>query len=348
MGKSKKQTGKTLSALQATLARGDIAPVYLITGIETFLADEAVRCIAEAIESQSPHLARSSYHGEEADLATVLDAVRTFNLFSPARLVTVSPADKFVQAHGEHLAAYAGSPAEGGHLILVVSSVDRRTKVTKVVEESGGLIACNRVYERDIVPWIRARTKAMDRQIDSPAASLLADFLGTDLSTIASELEKILTYIGTRKKITAADVEAVSVRDRGREIYDLTDAIGRKQPAQALTALAALVERDGSLSGILFMVAKHMRRLWAAKELIASGAKPVEAARQLGIQYFVERFLAQTGTFSLNGLRRACSALLRCESTLKSSDVGDLNKRVLLETTFIRLTGPRKTAANGS
>ena len=348
MGKSKKQAGKTLSTLQASLARGDIAPVYLITGIERFVADEAVRSISEAIESRNGELARSFYHGDEVDPATVLDAVKTFNLFSPARLVTVSPADKFVQAHGEHIAAYASSPAPGGHLILVVSSVDRRTKAAKVIEESGGLIACNRVYERDIVPWIMSRTKAMGRQIDSAAASLLAEFLGTDLSTIASELDKALTYIGTRKKITAADVDAVSVRDRGREIYDLTDAIGRKQPAQALAALGALMERDDSLSGILFLVARHMRRLWAAKELIAGGAKPVEAARHLGVQYFVERFLAQAGTFSLRELRRACSALLRCESALKSSDVGDTNKRVLLERTFIRLTGPRRSAASGS
>lgn len=329
-----KQSGMTLSALRSRLARGMIAPVYLLAGVEPFLADEAVRAITETLEPEGGKCARSLYHGDEADVATVLGDVRNLDLFSPTRLAVVSPADQLVERHGAALGAYASAPASNGHLILVVAKVDARKKLAKAVQKAGGLVACNQLYGRDIVPWIMARVKAMKLQIDSAAAARLAEFLGTDLSALAGELDKLATYLGDAKRITVGHVEAVSLRDRGRIIYDLTDAVGRREAAQVLTVLNSLLERGDKPAKALFWVARHMRKLWAAKELIDNGMDPKPAAQQLGERFFVEKFLAQVGTFTRRELRENCSALTKCEMMLKTSRMDD---RTLLETTFLKL-----------
>jgi len=329
-----KQPGLTLAALKSHLAEGRIAPVYLITGTESFLVDEAIRSIAAAVKAKGGDCVRSYYRGDEANIAAILDLMRTRDLFSPHRLITVSPADQFVQRHSAPLAEYTAAPNPHAFLVLVVAKADARKKLTKAVQNAGGLIACGQVYQRDVVPWIMARAKAMNRQIESAAAARLAEFLGTDLAAIAGELDKLATYLGERKKITAPDVDAVSLRDRSRVVFELTDAIGRRQPAQVLTILDGLLERGDDALKILFWVSRHMRRLWTAKELINRGHAPAAAAHQLGIRYFVDRFLAEVGTFSLGELQRNCSALTRCEATLKSSGI---DQRILLETTFVRL-----------
>ena len=330
-----KQPGLTLSALQTSLARGTIAPVYLVVGTEHFLSAEAVRLITDAVLPQGTARARHLYHGDETDLATVLGDLKTPDLFSPTRLVVVSPADHFVQKHGSALASYVQHPASGATLVLVLDKLDARVKVAKAVDNAGGLVTCTRLYEREVPAWVLARVKAMNREIEHDAAALLADFLGTDLALLASELEKLVIYLGDRRKITAQDVEAVSLRDRGRQIFELTDAVGRRQPARMLAVLSGLLAQGERPAGILFMVARHMRRLWAAKELIANGSQPFAAAHALGVRYFIDQFLEQVNTFTARELRANCSALLRCEATLKSASSDD---RVLLETTFLRLT----------
>jgi DNA polymerase-3 subunit delta len=340
VAKGKKQSGLTFSGLRSALDQGKIASLYLIAGQEHFLAEEAVRAISEAVTSRSGDCERGLHHGDNVDLATVLDTLRTPGLFSPTRLVIVSPADRFVEKYQKGLGAYAAAPASNSHLLLVVDKIDARKKLAKDTQTAGGVIACNRLYERDFVPWITARAKAMGRRVNSAAASLLLEFLGTDLALLASELEKLAVYIGDRKKITAKDVENVSLRDRGRETYELTDAIGRRQPARALTVLEGLLERGSKETGILFGVARHMRRLWTVKELVAKGAKPVDAARKVGVQYFIDQFLAQVDTFSLRELRYNCSALMKCDAALKDSVIAD--KRILLETAFIRLVTRKK------
>jgi len=349
LAKPKKQDGIPFSTLQSDLARGHVAPVYLITGQEAFLAEEAVRAIAETIASGG-ECARSFYRGDEVQLATVLDDVRALNLFSPGRLTVVSPADDLVKKHRAPLAAYAAAPAAGACLVLVVASTDGRSKLTALVRKARGLVACNRLYERDILAWIDARAKAMGRQIESPATALLAEFLGTDLAALAGELEKLATYIGGRKRISAPDVEAVCLRDRSRQVYDLTDAIGRRQPGNALAMVDRLLEQGGEDRrplAILFHVSRHMRRLWTARELIGKGGDPGGTAIRLGVHpFFASQFLAQVEAFTGGELAHHCHALLACEARLKSSAVDDLNKRVLLETAMIRLAGRRRQAAS--
>ena len=332
-----KQPGLNLSTLRARLAKGEIAPVYLIGGTEPFLADEAVRSITDAIGARHGPIARTLLHGDEADIKDVLDALRTRDLFNPCRLVVVSPADRFVDRHGAALAAYADAPAPDAYLLLTVTKVDARKKLPKTARKSDGLIACGRVYERDVVPWIAARVRAMDRRIESPAAALLADFLGTDLGAIAGELDKLAIYLGDRKTITAADVNVVALRDRAREVYELTDAIGRRRPADVLAVLDRLLEAGEKAGRILYIVSAHLRRLWGAKELVHRGVPPPVAAHQVGVNYFVEQFIAQAQGFRLAELRRACSALTACEAALKTSAA---DQRILLETTLLRLVAP--------
>ncbi|MFH1731906.1 MAG: DNA polymerase III subunit delta [Planctomycetota bacterium] len=343
MPKHERQPGLTLSALKSALAKGEIAPLYLLAGLEHFLAQEAEQLIAGALESRGGECARNFYHGDDVDLATVLDNLRTPSLFSPTRFISVSPAGGFVEKYQKALAAYAAAPAANSSLVLRVATVDARKKLTKTAQETGGLVACNRFYERDVVPWVTARVKAMGRQINSAAAALLTEFLGTDLAMLAAELDKLAVYIGDRKKITPEDVQNVSLRDRGRAVYELTDAIGRRQPERALAALDGLLAHGASETSILFSVAQHMRRLWTVKEFVGKGENPVATATKLGVKYYVDRFLAQVNAFSLRELRYNCSALVKCEAMLKSSVIDD--KRVMLELTFIRLITRRTRAA---
>lgn len=326
-----RQPGITLSVLQAQLAAGKIAPVYIVAGPETFLADEAVRAIADALRSKGAEISQTLYRGDEVDAADVLDGLRTGDLYCFNRLAVVLNADGFIGRFATPLSAYALAPARGACLVLVASEIDGRRKLTRVVQDGGGLVACNRMYPRDVPAWIEARVRQMDRQIEPRAVSLLVEFLGTELGMIAAELEKLAAYRPERKKIAEVDVEAVCLRDRGRSMYELTDAIGARRPAEVLAVLDRLLEQERA-SCVLFGVSRHMRRLWAAKELIENGIEPATAARQLGVNFFIPQFLAQINAFSIAELRRCCSALARCENELKRSG---LDERILIETTLL-------------
>jgi DNA polymerase-3 subunit delta len=335
----KKESGMPASAAVRRLAKSRPEPVYLIAGAEAFLAGEVVRAIAKAAGGKSSPAPTTTYDGKDVDLATLLDDLRTPDMFTPVRVVVVANAASFAQKNDAKLAEYAKSPASSGHLVLRTEKVDKCRKLLAAAKKTNAYVTCKAPYEREIVPWVRNRAKELGRTLQPAAAALLADFLGTDLGLIAAELDKLLVYAGERDTITAEDVEAISLRDRGRVVFELTDAIGGHEPGKLLAVLGDLLDRNEAVPFIIYMVSRHLRRLWAARELIEAGRSPQDAAAEVGVRYYADRFLAQARSFGIGGLRRSCYELTRCEAALKSSSV---DPRVLLETTFVRLVRRRQ------
>jgi DNA polymerase-3 subunit delta len=330
----KKEAGIPAAALARRLSKASPQPVYLVAGDEEFLAGEAIRAIAAAAGAKSEPAPVTYCDGGDVDIAALLDDLRTRDMFTPVRVVVVENAAAFAQKNDARLAEYVKSPATGTHLVVRTEKVDKCRRLLAATKKTSSYGTCKAPYGREMVPWITERAKSTGRAIQPQAAALLADFLGTELGLVAAELGKLAVYAGERDTITVDDVEAISLRDRGRAVYELTDAIGSREPERLLTVLGDLLDHSEPVPRIVYTVSRHLRRLWAARELMDAGRSPKQAASEVGVNYYVDRFLAQVRSFGRGGLRRACYELTRCEATLKSSGV---DPRVLLETTLVRL-----------
>ena len=341
MAKAKEERpGISFAQLQANLSKGNVLPVYVVYGADEFIVGEAAKAIVDAVAAKAESFNKSNIDGAVATLADVLDSARTQDLFSPFKVLIVSPADKLLEKHAKSLASYVETPAKRACLILLAEKTDKRWKITKQLNDSGGLVIGGRIYEREIPSWIVSRAKSADCAIDRDAAQLLTDFLGEDLATIASEIQKLAAYVANRRRITVADVEAISLRHRMQDIFKLIDAIGARQTAKILPVLDTLLEQGERPTGILYMVARHIRQLWAIHELVRKGFRPREAALSVTHNnYVADKCTAQLERFTLNDLRRNTALLIETEAALKSSQQDD---QTLLEMTFIKLTQPRR------
>ena len=82
---------------------------------------------------------------------------------------------------------------------------------------------------------------------------------------VSNELEKLILYVGEKKKITLGDVETMVLAAKQRSLYELTDAISAKDRVRALSILDALLSTgDGEEAAIghLYMLAKTFARCW--------------------------------------------------------------------------------------
>ena len=90
--------------------------------------------------------------------------------------------------------------------------------------------------------WKRARRSAglpntaltRDVKIDADAARELVDALGGDMMMVSNELEKLILYVGEKKRVTLGDVETMVLAAKQRSLYELTDAISSKDRVRAL------------------------------------------------------------------------------------------------------------------
>ncbi len=254
--------------------------IYVFCGSDAFLRDEHRRSIVlQVIADADPQIAVSRFDAT-AELAEVLDTLRTLPFLAPRRAVVISDADAFVSAYRQALEKYLQSPSESSTLILMVSSWPKNTRLAKRVAEIGEVMDCSVGDERKAATWLRKAAAQRNKTIDPGAIALLLQWRGTDLATLSGEIEKLTLYVGDRASIDAEDVSKLVVATTGPEAFALTNALAAGETAAALQALAGAVRRRGEEYKTLGMIGWHMRKALKVRQLLDAGVSDAQACRR--------------------------------------------------------------------
>jgi DNA polymerase III delta subunit len=182
--------------------------------------------------------AANEKEGKGPSLAEVLDDLRTPSFLSPVRLVIVQGADAFLAAHREALEPCLAADFAGGHLVLLLDSLDQRTRFGKSLAEKGWAVSCQKPFDRpppwkpdaepwdnDLSRWVAARARQKELVMDLELAQAFCQRVGTDLARLDEELEKLRTYLAKEgKRVDLQAVEAVAGELREDSVFDLVDA----------------------------------------------------------------------------------------------------------------------------
>jgi DNA polymerase-3 subunit delta len=320
----------------APLRLDPLSPVYLVHGPEDLLRAEALAAIAAAVlDAELADFNHDRFEGGACDLGTVVAAARTVPVLAAQRLVEVRAVDRCRPEALAPLADYLKDPSPTTVLVLEGTQVDLRRTPFPQVKRVGQVVACQPLYERDAVRWLETRARALGAPIAPEAARFLAAYAGTQLATLATELEKAAAYAGPGREI---DLEAVSETAGGgrvHTVFELTDALGERRAAAALKCLGTLLEAGEPPLKVQGMIVRHFRLLWRAREALAAG--PAELASALGVHPFVaDKLKRQAPRHGEAELAQAFLRFARVDFDLKG---GAVSARRTLEDEVLALCG---------
>jgi DNA polymerase III subunit delta len=307
--------------IAAAVARGEIEPVYCLSG-ERYLVDAAAAAIRAAVLAEAG--AGAAFNNDvfdlkEKGLASALATARTLPMMAKRRLVVGKAIDEVKAADLEPLTDYAEDPNPSTCLVLVADKVDVRFKAFQVLKKRGYLHFFAPLRDQALAGWLRGEARARKLTIAADAAEALATAAGPDLGRLSQALDLLALYAGG-KGITVDDVEDLVAETRERGIFELTKAIGAGNVARALALLTNMLRNREPALRIQFMLARHLRQVWRAKELAASGASRNEIAAGVGINpYFLDDVLVPARRMSRAARERAGARLYTADVDLKSS-----------------------------
>jgi DNA polymerase III subunit delta len=247
---------------------------------------------------------------------------------------------------------------EWSFLLLTAIQVDRRTRLFKQLEGRGAVLHV--AFERDrsgkisrdsLMQFIVQRLRQAGKNLDAPAREMILSRAGGDLRGLQQELEKLMLFVGDRSTIRVEDVDLM-VADRGEGwIFDLTRALGERDAPSALGQLARLIAQGEHPLKILGTVASELRRLLAARQLLAGDLAKLWR-RGLSYSQFQQTVLRQGDSplggrnpfadymclqraerFSLAELSSFMQGLFEADLRLKSS----AEPRIVLEQFFLEM-----------
>ena len=220
---------------------------------------------------------------------------------------------------------------------------ERAEKIRETLGDSCGFVELQQVSADDAAAWAAEQATGNGVRLGADAARELVDALGADMLSVASELEKLLLEAGARgaAEISVRDVETMVPAAKQRSLYELTDAISRKDAAAALALLGGLLnasDGEDAAIGHVFTLAKTFRQMVILNEHQVKNQRAMWQVLWPGFRvapFAADALIAQARRYKhraelLSGLR----AIARADAELRSSPP---DKRLVLERLVLRL-----------
>jgi DNA polymerase-3 subunit delta len=308
----------------------------------------------------------------ENDLAEILDRARTPSLMAPFQVFFVRGVKNLFGrgSNEQKLAAledYCKNPNPDALLVFVADHIsipadvrrmemqdkERYQRIRETMGQYCGIVELARVAESEAVRWISdyCAGRGVGVKIEADGARELVDALGSDMMMISNELEKMILYVGERKRITLADVETMVLAAKQRSLYELTDAISSKQPVRALEVLNAILmsgEGEEAAIGHIYMLAKTFRQMLVILERNVRDQRMLWAALWQGFRvppFAADDIIKQARRYkSRRELTRAIRLVAKADLALRSNPV---SKRMVLERLVMDLSSDPKPETPG-
>lgn len=283
--------------------------------------------------------------GKKATLDELTFACDAAPFLAEKRLVIVNDlAARFEAPRGE---ASEGSEQATAFLQPLEEYLDHLPETTRLVfversqiKESNPIHKCasksDRGYVRKFTPpkggaldgWITKRVREKGGQIEPRAVHLLATFVGDDLRLLDQEIDKLLTHVGEERPIAKGDVELLVSYVREADIFEMVDALGRRDSRRAMKLMHQLLEDGQHPLYLLHMITRQFRILLQIKELLARGTAQQDIRALLSLHpWVVGKMMRQAPRFSMAELEAIYHRLLELDVAVKT---GEMEERLAL------------------
>lgn len=219
-------------------------PIYALVGEDNFLQVQHLQAI---IKSLPAGLQRTDFDGQTAELAEVLDELRSFAMFGDGKLIVIRQTDEFISRFREQVENYLAEPAENSTLVLRFTTLPKTQRVYKLIDKIGTIQSCEPPPAAALPGWIQKHAQqAYGLQLQTDAAQTLAEMIGGDLGRLDCEIAKLAIIADANKKLSAKDLVGHVVFQREQEMWALTNALAEGQSADAITRWRQLLQTDNS------------------------------------------------------------------------------------------------------
>lgn len=241
----------------------NLAPIYILSGDEVLLCQEAADQIRKAAQNHQIDERLRFVADAQFDWEEVINENQSLSLFSNRRLFDIQ-IDKMGEKHSKALTQLGQSLSEDNVILLTLPKIDARTQKAKwftQLESKGVFVQIWPIDATRLPAWVQQRAQTLELTLTRGAAGIVCERGEGNLLAISQELEKLALSHGRGAKI---DTEKVveSVADSSRySIFDLSDRLLLGKTKDAMHCLNQLMGEGIESSIILWLFNREIQTL---------------------------------------------------------------------------------------
>jgi len=313
----------TTNQLITDIKGGKIAPIYFLMGEEAYYID----VISDFIESyvlqeEEKGFNQMVLYGKEVSIQDIVSNSKRYPMMAERQVIIVKEAQNLTKTI-EQLVEYAKNPQPTTVLVFnyKYKTLDKRKTLYKALSKTAVVFESKKIYEDKIPKWIQSFLKSKQISITPKAALMLTEFLGTDLSKIANELNKLEIVVGAKKEITPELIEENIGISKDFNNFELQKALGNLDHKKAYQIVYYFAQNPKQhpfvlTISILYMYFSKLMTLHTVRD-----RNPSTIAKALGVNpYFVNDYIAVSRNFPMKRISGVLETLRTYDT--KSKGVG--------------------------
>ena len=340
-----------MKALQTAVQKKQFDPAYYLHGEEEFRKEEAIRYVIDhAVDPATRDFNLDQRKGAELNGEALGSLLAMPPMMAERRAVVIRDITGLKKDARAALEAYLARPAED-LLLILTSPAD--AKPDKTIAELATAVEFEPLSGAQVPRWIAARAEKLGVQITPAAASLLQDAVGTDLSQLATEMDKLAAFAngaGIDEKAVSA---VVGIR-REETLGNLLDAVAMRDVPRAMAALPIVLQQPKTSGVFVIMTlatqalalaigkARGARSAFDYIQILKSGSSNV-VGRTWGDA--TATWARAAARWSVADLDHALESLLIADVALKQSRVSSEDQVVANAILAVCGGAPRRNAA---
>ncbi len=286
--------------------------------------------------------------GAVVDLGELGAACRSLPFLGGKRVIVVVGLGARLKAAAKDDVAQIREAVEGmppSTELVVLEATEKRQQPSgplwELAQRLGETRAFNLVDDGDVRAWIAREVGEQGSAIDREAAAELYRRVGDDALQLRAEVDKLVTFSLDEGRIGVETVRRLVPLSAESSVFDLVDAIGRRDPTTALgLAQDLMVRQSEAAPAVLAMIGRQFRLLLMVQDLLAAGTPPEQIARTISLPaWLVRRLVEQSRRFSAPELDSALERVMYADFAAKGG--ADLSDVAVVLGLVAELTGGR-------
>jgi DNA polymerase-3 subunit delta len=312
---------------------GNIKPIYFLMGEEPYYIDKLSDYIEQnVLAEEEKGFNQTVLYGRDVTIEDIVATAKRYPMMAERQVVIVKEAQDLTRTI-DKLESYIENPMLSTVLVFCYKykTLDKRKKMTKLIDKVGVVYESKKLYDNQVGDWIKRVLSGKNYSIEPKANAMLVEFLGTDLSKINNELEKLQIILPKGSTITPKNIEENIGFSKDFNNFELLNALGSRNQLKAFQIVQyfsdnqkanPLVVTTSTVFGFFIKILKYHG---------LKDRNPINVASVLGVSpYFLKDYDLALKNYPMKKVSQIVTALRDIDVKSKGVGANSLSQSDLL------------------
>lgn len=278
-------------------------------------------------------------YGRDVSIDDIVENAKRYPMMAEYQVVIVKEAQELSRTI-EKLVTYVENPQHTTILVInfKYKKIDKRKTLHKVLKKYGVVFESKKLYDNQVPEWIRSVLASKNYTITPKAAQMLVEFLGTDLSKVSNELNKLQIILPSGTQITPEHIEVNIGISKDYNNFELLKAIGEKDSAKAYKIISYFAEnpKNNPIVLTISLLFNFFSQLLYYHGLQDKSPRNIASALKIN-PYFVNDYITAAKYYPMKQVSTVISTLRELDVKSKGVGANAISQNDLLKELLVKI-----------